>query len=133
MSPVPDQDDPAKQPKTGRATNAASATSTASGASADETDAARTARHQEEDAKAADKTARRKSHMEGLMVAHDNLGKEIDAMIGQLAQGNQITASQLQALKASVKGIHETAGKIADGKLDPNAPETAGTAGTQNP
>lgn len=184
MSPIPDQDDPSKQP-------ASTAANTSGGAMADpsrnprqvdrdavqgvpgtstetvnraatgvvgsagpgqpnfsgpsagtESDAQRTARHQEEDAKAANKQARRKSHMQGLAEAHDNLGKEIDALVAQLSQGNPVTSQQLQALRSSIKGVHATAHGIADGSLDAQAEQAQtqgqapgsapGSAGTQN-
>jgi len=81
---------------------------------------------QVEDDRARAMEDRRKSHLEGLVVAHDNAVKEIDALLSQVSQGNSVTASQLTAIRNMLKGMHATAQGLSSGAIDPNAPGTAG-------
>lgn len=146
----PDPDAPARAPK-GTAANTTGGAPTGTGANApaqttrttragatpgqtEESDQARQARHDQENADAQHKQARRRSHLEGLAVAHDNHLKEIDALISQLGQGNPVTTTQLTALKNAAKGMHATASGIASGTIDAQADANQpGSAGRQAP
>lgn len=71
-----------------------------------------------EAAERADQRAQlRRTHAEGLAVAHDNLGHEIDAIIASLGQGNTVTLAQMQALRAAVVGCHGVAHALAEGRV----------------
>lgn len=71
----------------------------------------------EADDRARQLNEKRKSHAEGLAVAHDNLGKEIDAMIASIGQGNTISLAQMQAIRAAVAGAHAVAHALAEGRI----------------
>lgn len=79
---------------------------------------------------------KRQSHMQGLVVAHDNAVKEMDALISQVSQGNAVTGTQLTRLKSMMQGLHATAKGMAEGTMEPfgeaqSGANQPGSAGTQ--
>ena len=117
---VPPAIEPGKQPA-GSGTSAVPSTVPPPGAHAanlrEAEASARDKQAHERDERAANRGLLKKTHAEGLAVAHDNLGKEIDAVIASMGQGNAVTLAQMQALRAAVVGCHGVAHALAEGRI----------------
>lgn len=92
-----------------------------------------------QDRRAADNAAKRQTIVQGLSVAHDNHIKELDGLAAQLASGNSITSAQINALKASAKGITQVIDSLSQGEgtgvpaREQATQHTPGSAGQTTP